>query len=197
MMWQRQTRIRCFSKSGVKGEVIYIAPCGKKLKNYPEVLRYLQRNNITDIGRENFSFSSRMIVGTFIESINGGEGTDGGCRVLSEEEMSLRLRLLCGVPMMPSLLAPPPPSSSSSSRGGGLSLLAASSPLAALSSGARRGRPRSRPSPDPQEAAALLQQHRRLEQQHGEQRSPVVSLTWQLCAIPLPTKSWTCCRESL
>ncbi|XP_077561905.1 bromodomain adjacent to zinc finger domain protein 2B-like isoform X6 [Haemaphysalis longicornis] len=168
--WQRQTRIRCFSKSGVKGEVIYIAPCGKKLKNYPEVLRYLQRNNITDIGRENFSFSSRMIVGTFIESINGGEGTDGGCRVLSEEEMSLRLRLLCGVPMMPSLLAPPPPSSSSSSRGGGLSLLAASSPLAALSSGARRGRPRSRPSPDPQEAAALLQQHRRLEQQHEEAR---------------------------
>lgn len=165
--WQRQTRIRCFSKSGVKGEVIYIAPCGKKLKNYPEVLRYLQRNSITDIGRENFSFSSRMIVGTFIESINGGEGTDGACRVLSEEEMSLRLRLLCGVPMMPSLLAPPPPSS----RGGlaSSSLLSSSSPLSALSSGSRRGRPRSRPSPDPQEAAALLHQHRRLEQQHAEE----------------------------
>ncbi|XP_076331942.1 uncharacterized protein LOC143237021 isoform X3 [Tachypleus tridentatus] len=38
--WRRQTKIRCFSRSGVRGEVVYYAPCGKKLKNYPEVCAY-------------------------------------------------------------------------------------------------------------------------------------------------------------
>ncbi|XP_022235598.1 bromodomain adjacent to zinc finger domain protein 2B-like isoform X1 [Limulus polyphemus] len=46
--WRRQTKIRCFSRSGVRGEVVYFAPCGKKLRNYPEVVRYLQRHGITD-----------------------------------------------------------------------------------------------------------------------------------------------------
>ncbi|XP_077483025.1 bromodomain adjacent to zinc finger domain protein 2B-like isoform X4 [Amblyomma americanum] len=183
--WQRQTRVRCFSKSGVKGEVVYIAPCGKKLKNYPEVLRYLQKNNITDIGRENFSFSSRIIVGTFIESMNGGEGTDD-CRVLSEEEMALRLRLLCGVPAVPSLMPLPPSSAAAAAAAAtsgaspllGLPGLAGAHPLSTLAGatsagGSRRGRPRSRPSPDPQEralqeAAALLH-HRHFEQQHVEE----------------------------
>ncbi|EEC01047.1 zinc finger protein, putative [Ixodes scapularis] len=155
--WQRQTRIKCFSKSGVRGEVTYIAPCGKKLRNYPEVLRYLQKNGIADIGRENFSFSSRVIVGVFLESVDGGESTDG-CTLLSEEEVAARLRVVCGLPQPP--LAMP----ASVSRG----------PLAGpgtgpSSGGSRRGRPRSRPSPDPQERAlaeAAILQHRRLEQQH-------------------------------
>ncbi|KAL1426598.1 hypothetical protein MTO96_018181 [Rhipicephalus appendiculatus] len=134
--WQRQTIIHSYGKSGVKGEVIYIAPCGKKLRSYPEVLKYLQQNNITDIGRENFSFSSRMVVGTFIETTNGGEDTDGG-RVMSEEELALRLRLLCGIHTVapPPLMATLPPSSTAASKGGspllGLSGLAGSSLAAA------------------------------------------------------------------
>ncbi|XP_029822200.2 bromodomain adjacent to zinc finger domain protein 2B isoform X2 [Ixodes scapularis] len=158
--WQRQTRIKCFSKSGVRGEVTYIAPCGKKLRNYPEVLRYLQKNGIADIGRENFSFSSRVIVGVFLESVDGGESTDG-CTLLSEEEVAARLRVVCGLPQ-PALAMP-----ASVSRG----------PLGGpgtgpSSGGSRRGRPRSRPSPDPQERAlaeAAILQHRRLEQQHAEE----------------------------
>lgn len=178
--WQRQTIIHSYGKSGVKGEVIYIAPCGKKLRSYPEVLKYLQQNNITDIGRENFSFSSRMVVGTFIETTNGGEDTDGG-RVMSEEELALRLRLLCGIhtAVPPPLMAALPPSSTAATKGGssllGLPGLAGSSLAAAVAAGAssaggsRRGRPRSRPSPDPQERAlqeAVLLQHR----QHYEQQ---------------------------
>lgn len=37
--WRRETRIKSFSRSGVRGEVIYYAPCGKKLRSYPEVVR--------------------------------------------------------------------------------------------------------------------------------------------------------------
>lgn len=182
--WQRQTRIQSYGKSGVKGEVIYIAPCGKKLRSYPEVLKYLQQNNITDIGRENFSFSTRLIVGTFIEATNDGEDTDGG-RVMSEEELALRLRILCGMhtPVPPPLVPALPPSSTAASKGGSplLSLPGlAGSPLAAAvaagtssAGGSRRGRPRSRPSPDPQERAlqeAVLLQHRQhLEQQQQHQ----------------------------
>ncbi|XP_075748284.1 bromodomain adjacent to zinc finger domain protein 2B isoform X4 [Rhipicephalus microplus] len=185
--WQRQTIINSYGKSGVKGEVIYIAPCGKKLRSYPEVLKYLQQNNITDIGRENFSFSSRMVVGTFIETTNGGEDTDGG-RVISEEEVALRLRLLCGIhsAVPPPLVATLPPSSSVAAAKGGSPLLGlpglAGSPLAAAvaagatsAGGSRRGRPRSRPSPNPQERAlqeaVLMQQQHQVEEarRHHEQ----------------------------
>ncbi|KAL3231258.1 hypothetical protein MRX96_023312 [Rhipicephalus microplus] len=160
--WQRQTIINSYGKSGVKGEVIYIAPCGKKLRSYPEVLKYLQQNNITDIGRENFSFSSRMVVGTFIETTNGGEDTDGG-RVISEEEVALRLRLLCGIhsAVPPPLVATLPPSSSVAAAKGGSPLLGlpglAGSPLAA----AERAL---------QEAVLMQQQHQVEEaRRHHEQ----------------------------
>ncbi|XP_064471785.1 bromodomain adjacent to zinc finger domain protein 2B-like isoform X2 [Ornithodoros turicata] len=94
--WQRQTKIRCFSKGGIRGEVFYIAPCGKKLKSYPEVMRYLQKNSISDIGRENFSFSTKVNVGDFVEAAgNGGPDT---CMVLSGEEVAARLQQVQGLP---------------------------------------------------------------------------------------------------
>ncbi|XP_071418578.1 bromodomain adjacent to zinc finger domain protein 2B isoform X4 [Pithys albifrons albifrons] len=39
--WQRETRIRNFG-GRLQGEVAYIAPCGKKLRQYPEVVKGVQ-----------------------------------------------------------------------------------------------------------------------------------------------------------
>ncbi|KAL1785459.1 bromodomain adjacent to zinc finger protein domain protein 2B isoform X1 [Sigmodon hispidus] len=39
--WQRETRVRNFS-GRLQGEVAYYAPCGKKLRQYPEVIKGMQ-----------------------------------------------------------------------------------------------------------------------------------------------------------
>ncbi|KAK2516203.1 hypothetical protein Q9233_013903 [Columba guinea] len=68
--WQRETRIRNFG-GRLQGEVAYFAPCGKKLRQYPEVVKYLSRNGIMDISRDNFSFSAKIGVGDFYEARDG------------------------------------------------------------------------------------------------------------------------------
>ncbi|GFY49814.1 bromodomain adjacent to zinc finger domain protein 2B [Trichonephila inaurata madagascariensis] len=87
--WRRETRIRCFSRSGVRGEVSYYTPCGKKLRSYPEVVRYLIKNGITDISRDNFTFSTKVNVGDFLESTSSGSGQD--YVLLSENEVMARI----------------------------------------------------------------------------------------------------------
>ncbi|GFU48139.1 bromodomain adjacent to zinc finger domain protein 2B [Nephila pilipes] len=87
--WRRETRIRCFSRSGVRGEVAYYTPCGKKLRSYPEVVRYLIKNGITDISRDNFTFSTKVNVGDFLESTSSGSGQD--YVLLSENEVMARI----------------------------------------------------------------------------------------------------------
>ena len=37
--WRRETLVREYSKSGVRGDVVYYAPCGKKFKQYPDIIR--------------------------------------------------------------------------------------------------------------------------------------------------------------
>jgi hypothetical protein len=37
--WRRETTIREYSKSGIRGEVVYVAPCGKRFKQYPDIIR--------------------------------------------------------------------------------------------------------------------------------------------------------------
>ncbi len=37
--WRRETLVREYSKSGVRGDVVYYAPCGKKFKQYPDIVR--------------------------------------------------------------------------------------------------------------------------------------------------------------
>ncbi|ETN77822.1 Methyl-CpG binding domain protein, partial [Necator americanus] len=72
--WRRQTCIRSIAASGVRGDVVYYAPCGKKLSTYAEVLRYLMKHPCGPISRDNFSFSSKLIVGEFLmprEAENG------------------------------------------------------------------------------------------------------------------------------
>lgn len=43
--WRRQTRLRQVGASGgLRGDVYYFAPCGKKLRTYPEVTRVSMRS---------------------------------------------------------------------------------------------------------------------------------------------------------
>ena len=37
--WRRETTVREYSKSGIRGDVVYYAPCGKKFKQYPDIMR--------------------------------------------------------------------------------------------------------------------------------------------------------------
>ncbi|XP_069717838.1 bromodomain adjacent to zinc finger domain protein 2B isoform X10 [Phaenicophaeus curvirostris] len=91
--WQRETRIRNFG-GRLQGEVAYFAPCGKKLRQYPEVVKYLSRNGIMDITRDNFSFSAKIGVGDFYEARDGPQGVQW-C-LLKEEEVIPRIRAMEG-----------------------------------------------------------------------------------------------------
>ncbi|XP_070770351.1 bromodomain adjacent to zinc finger domain protein 2B [Enoplosus armatus] len=83
--WQRETRIRTVA-GRLQGEVAYFAPCGKKLRQYPDVMKYLLRNGITEISRDNFSFSTKIKVGDFYEAREGPEGFQWF--LLAEEEIA-------------------------------------------------------------------------------------------------------------
>lgn len=37
--WRRETTMRTITQSGVRGEVIYYAPCGKPFRQYPDIMR--------------------------------------------------------------------------------------------------------------------------------------------------------------
>ncbi|XP_061860463.1 bromodomain adjacent to zinc finger domain protein 2B isoform X2 [Colius striatus] len=91
--WQRETRIRNVG-GRLQGEVAYFAPCGKKLRQYPEVVKYLSRNGIMDISRDNFSFSAKIGVGDFYEARDGPQGVQW-C-LLKEEEVIPRIRAMEG-----------------------------------------------------------------------------------------------------
>ncbi|CAI4224706.1 unnamed protein product [Auanema sp. JU1783] len=98
--WRRQTCIRAVTASGVRGDVIYYAPCGKKLSTYAEVLRYLIKNNCGPITRDNFSFSSKLIVGEFIYP---KDSVDGEKRIfkLTEEEVNDEVNKLASLKSQP------------------------------------------------------------------------------------------------
>uniref|UniRef100_A0A665UVF8 Bromodomain adjacent to zinc finger domain 2B n=1 Tax=Echeneis naucrates TaxID=173247 RepID=A0A665UVF8_ECHNA len=84
-LWQRETRIRTVA-GRLQGEVAYFAPCGKKLRQYPDVMKYLLRNGITEISRDNFSFSTKIKVGDFYEARESPEGVQWF--LLAEEEIT-------------------------------------------------------------------------------------------------------------
>uniref|UniRef100_A0A671YXZ5 Bromodomain adjacent to zinc finger domain 2B n=1 Tax=Sparus aurata TaxID=8175 RepID=A0A671YXZ5_SPAAU len=84
-VWQRETRIRNVA-GRLQGEVAYFAPCGKKLRQYPDVMKYLLRNGITQISRDNFSFSTKIKVGDFYEAREGPEGLQWF--LLAEDEIT-------------------------------------------------------------------------------------------------------------
>ncbi|XP_072301489.1 bromodomain adjacent to zinc finger domain protein 2B [Eucyclogobius newberryi] len=70
--WQRVTRV--WSVAGrLQGKVCYYAPCGKKLRLYPDVQKYLLKNGISEISRDNFNFSTKIKLGEFYLAREGQE----------------------------------------------------------------------------------------------------------------------------
>ncbi|XP_052805441.1 bromodomain adjacent to zinc finger domain protein 2B-like isoform X3 [Mya arenaria] len=87
--WKRQTNIHSYGRRGIVGEVWYFAPCGRKMKTIPDVMRYIERNGITDLGRGHFSFNTKVNVGEFYEArVRGGEN---GFVKLTDSEIQDRL----------------------------------------------------------------------------------------------------------
>lgn len=86
--WRRHTIIKRLGTSGIKGEVLYFSPDGKKLKNQQDVVRYITRHNVRNISKDNFSYSSRWLVGEFIEpALSAGRDP----QILSESEIINRM----------------------------------------------------------------------------------------------------------
>ncbi|KAK2853858.1 hypothetical protein Q5P01_006519 [Channa striata] len=91
--WRRETRIKSVA-GRPQGEVAYYAPCGKKLRQYPDVMKYLSRNGISGITRDNFSFSAKIRVGDFYEAREGPQGLQWS--ILKEEEVIPRILAMEG-----------------------------------------------------------------------------------------------------
>ena len=87
--WRRETLVREYSKSGVRGDVVYYAPCGKKFKQYPDIVRYLEKNNIDTLSRGHFSFSTKIFIGEFLKPTGESDGKGGQEKYLrlGEKEM--------------------------------------------------------------------------------------------------------------
>ncbi|KAK2718266.1 hypothetical protein QYM36_005540, partial [Artemia franciscana] len=67
MGWKRETVIKGVGRNGIRGDVTYCAPCGRRFKQYPEVIRYLDRQNMTNLSRNNFNFSTKPFIGEFLQ----------------------------------------------------------------------------------------------------------------------------------
>ncbi|XP_072105815.1 bromodomain adjacent to zinc finger domain protein 2A-like isoform X1 [Mobula birostris] len=89
--WKREIRIKTVGNR-LHGETTYYAPCGKKLRQFPDVIKYLIRNGITELSREHFSFSPRMNVGEFFEMKESPEGNHW--YKLTAEEAPLRIQAM-------------------------------------------------------------------------------------------------------
>uniref|UniRef100_A0AAR2JG51 Bromodomain adjacent to zinc finger domain, 2Ba n=1 Tax=Pygocentrus nattereri TaxID=42514 RepID=A0AAR2JG51_PYGNA len=93
MGWRRETRVKTVG-GRLQGDVAYYAPCGKRLRQYPDVVKYLSRYGISDITRDNFSFSAKIRVGDFYEAREGPQGLQW--ILLSEDEVVPRIRAMEG-----------------------------------------------------------------------------------------------------
>ncbi|KAG7245767.1 hypothetical protein CRUP_010747, partial [Coryphaenoides rupestris] len=58
--WRREIRVRQ-TESRMKGETWYYTPCGRRMKQFPEIIK----DGV--VSREHFSFSPRMPIGDFYE----------------------------------------------------------------------------------------------------------------------------------
>ncbi|KAM9321195.1 bromodomain adjacent to zinc finger domain protein 2A [Gastrophryne carolinensis] len=91
--WKREVRISKGSHRW-QGETWYYAPCGKRMKQFPEVIKYLSKHTAPHVRREHFSFSPRMPVGDFYEERHTPEGQQWV--LLSSEEIPSRILAITG-----------------------------------------------------------------------------------------------------
>ncbi|RZC05013.1 bromodomain adjacent to zinc finger domain protein 2B, partial [Asbolus verrucosus] len=92
--WKRETIIRGLTKSGgIKGDVTYVAPdSANKFKQMSDVTQYLEYQKSTDLTKENFTFSCRVILGDYLQPVPPEMSTDGGEYIyLTEEDVNRRL----------------------------------------------------------------------------------------------------------
>ncbi|XP_036140546.1 bromodomain adjacent to zinc finger domain protein 2B isoform X7 [Monomorium pharaonis] len=70
--WKRETVIKGLGKTGViKGDVSYYSPCGKTFRSSPDLVKFLEQQNPAELTTANFSFSSRPLVGEFLQPTMG------------------------------------------------------------------------------------------------------------------------------
>ncbi|XP_044744368.1 bromodomain adjacent to zinc finger domain protein 2B isoform X1 [Coccinella septempunctata] len=116
--WKRETVIRGLTKNGgLKGDVTYSAPeCSNKFKQMSDVTQvsgmiadhgwilepnetvfsaqYLDSQNITELSRENFTFSCRVILGNYLQPMPPEMAVDSEYVQLTEEDVTKRLEEL-------------------------------------------------------------------------------------------------------
>ncbi|XP_063808617.1 bromodomain adjacent to zinc finger domain protein 2A isoform X3 [Pseudophryne corroboree] len=91
--WKREVRIKKGNHRW-QGETWYYAPCGKRMKQFPEVIKYLSKNSGPHVRREHFSFSPRMPVGDFYEERHTPDGLQWV--LLNCEEIPSRIMAITG-----------------------------------------------------------------------------------------------------
>ncbi|OZC11454.1 hypothetical protein X798_01311 [Onchocerca flexuosa] len=91
--WRRQTCIRTISASGVRGDVIYYAPCGKKLGSYAEVTRVPDRVSeeriLAEIANCSATNTVRRTSGTHVKASLSSGTTDPSGTIASSVDKNL------------------------------------------------------------------------------------------------------------
>lgn len=91
--WKRETIIRGLTKSGhLKGDVYYFSPYNStvKLKTMNQIKQELSKCQ-SQLKEENFSFTARKIVGTFLQAAPASYATEGEFVRMTDYEVAQRL----------------------------------------------------------------------------------------------------------
>uniref|UniRef100_UPI0037E93829 bromodomain adjacent to zinc finger domain protein 2A n=1 Tax=Semicossyphus pulcher TaxID=241346 RepID=UPI0037E93829 len=91
--WKREIRVKKMEHR-MKGETWYYTPCGRRMKQFPEIIKYLKRHTDSVVSREHFSFSPRMPVGDFYEERETPEGMQW--MLLANEEVPSMIMAITG-----------------------------------------------------------------------------------------------------
>lgn len=91
--WKREIRVKKM-ENRMKGETWYYTPCGRRMKQFPEIVKYLKRHTDSVVSREHFSFSPRMPVGDFYEERETLEGKQWV--LLANEEVPSMIMAITG-----------------------------------------------------------------------------------------------------
>uniref|UniRef100_A0A672JHP0 Bromodomain adjacent to zinc finger domain, 2A n=1 Tax=Salarias fasciatus TaxID=181472 RepID=A0A672JHP0_SALFA len=91
--WRREIRVKKL-ENRMKGETWYYTPCGRRMKQFPEIVKYLKRHTDSIVSREHFSFSPRMPVGDFFEERETSEGVKWV--LLANEEVPSMIMAITG-----------------------------------------------------------------------------------------------------
>lgn len=51
----------------VRVDICYVAPCGRRMRTFPELQRYLENNKMADLTLENFTFSKKVAIGEEVD----------------------------------------------------------------------------------------------------------------------------------